>query len=181
MNDPALVRKYANGLAGALAGDVEYETVRADLERFRKMLAGHPDLGRILTSPFVGARARGAVLDEVVDKAGFNVKTARFLRLAHDHGRLGLIEEIARHLPEVWHERRGIRTYEVASVVPLTEIQIRRLERGLEASTGGPVRLTFRLDPDLLGGLSVRRGHIVYDASIRGGLERLQQDIREGT
>ena len=68
-------------------------------------------------------------------------------------------------------------TYEVASAVPLTAAQQDRLTRGLESSEGKPVRLVLKADPGLVGGLALRKGHIVYDVSVEGELAALQERL----
>jgi F0F1-type ATP synthase delta subunit len=51
------------------------------------------------------------------------------------------------------------------------------LARGLEASEGKPVRLVVRIDAAVVGGLAVRKGHIVYDASVEGRLAALRERL----
>ena len=90
---------------------------------------------------------------------------------------MGLLPEIVAALPEAWSEKHGVVTFEVASAVALAEDQIVRLTRTLEASEQKPVRLVFKTDPGLVGGLTVRKGHIVYDASVEGELAALQERL----
>ena len=61
--------------------------------------------------------------------------------------------------------------------MPLTAAQQDRLAGSLEASEGKPVRLVFKADPGLVGGLTVRKGHIVYDASVEGELSALKERL----
>ena len=170
MKNVVLVRRYADGLARALKDDREYAAVEEDIRAFLELFLSRDDLRQALVSPFVNARKRGAVLDKVLAGCGAGPKAARFLKLLQDHKRLGLLPEIADALPAAWADRQGFVTYEVASAVPLTAAQRDRLARTLEAGEGRPVRLVFQADPKLLGGLAVRKGHIVYDVSIEGEL-----------
>ncbi len=61
--------------------------------------------------------------------------------------------------------------------MPLTDAQKARLAKGLEASEKKPVRLVARTDPAVGGGLAVRKGHIVYDASVEGQLSAIQERL----
>ena len=79
-----------------------------------------------------------------------------------------------------FNEEQGIATFEVSSVVPLNAAQKNRLEEQLIRLENRPVRLMYKIAPSLIGGLSIRKGNIVYDASIQGDLERLKQKIAEG-
>lgn len=177
MRNLVLVRKYADGLARALADEREYGEVGAEVRAFLDLFISRDDLRRALTSPFVNARKRAAVLDEILPRLGTGPKASRFLKLLLGHKRLALLPEITETLPLAWSEHRGVVTYEVASAVPLSAAQQERLARSLEASEGKPVRLVLKSDPGLLGGLSVRKGHIVYDASVEGELAALQERL----
>jgi len=177
MRNLVLVRKYADGLARALADEREYGEVGAEVRAFLDLFISRDDLRKALTSPFVNARKRAAVLDEILPRLGTGPKASRFLKLLLHHKRMALLPEIAEALPLAWSEHQGVVTYEVASAVPLSAAQQERLVRSLEASEGKPVRLVLKSDPGLLGGLSVRKGHIVYDASLEGDLAALQERL----
>jgi F-type H+-transporting ATPase subunit delta len=177
MKNLALVKKYAEGLARALEDDREYEAVGADVRDFLEAFLSNKDLRRAFISPFVNARKREALLGEVLSRAGTGPKASRFLKLLQHHKRMELLPDIVGALPEAWSEKQGIVTYEVASAVPLTAAQKDRLTRGLESSEGKPVRLVLKADPGLVGGLALRKGHIVYDASVEGELAALKERL----
>jgi F-type H+-transporting ATPase subunit delta len=177
MKNRTVVRRYADGLARALADGREYESVGTDIRAFLELFLSRDDLRLALTSPFVNARKREAVLGEILPRLGTGPKASRFLTLLLGHKRMELLPEIVEALPEAWSEHRGVVTYEVASAVPLTAAQLDRLTRNLEASEGRPVRLVLEADPGLLGGLALRKGHIVYDASVEGRLAALQERL----
>jgi F-type H+-transporting ATPase subunit delta len=177
MKNPALVRKYADGLAMALADDGEYAAVGAEVQAFLDLFQSRDDLRRALLSPFVNTRKKAAVLDEILARAGTGPKPARFLRLILEHKRMEMLPDIVGALPEAWADKKGIVTYEVVSAVPMTPAQQDRLLRILEAQEGKPVRLVSKVEPGLVGGLAVRKGHIVYDASLEGELTALKERL----
>jgi F-type H+-transporting ATPase subunit delta len=177
MKNLVLVKKYADGLARALADDREYASVGAEVRAFLDLFLGQKDLKLALTSPFVNARKREAVLTGILPRLGTGPKASRFLELLLHHKRMDLLPAIVEVLPAAWSEHQGVVTYEVASAVPLTPAQQDRLTRSLEASEGKPVRLVLKADPTLLGGLALRKGHIVYDASVDGELRALQERL----
>ena len=177
MRNRTLVKRYADGLARALADGREYESVGADVRAFRDLLLSREDLHQALTSPFVNTRKRAVILGEILPRLGTGPKASRFLTLLLDHKRMDLLPDIVEALPEAWSDHQGVVTYEVASAVPPTPAQLDRLTRSLEASEGKPVRLVLKADPGLLGGLAVRKGHIVYDASVEGRLAALQERL----
>jgi F-type H+-transporting ATPase subunit delta len=180
MKNQVLVKKYAQGFVQALKDEAEFEAARADLLAFIGLVEGNAELRSALASPFIGARAKALVLQDVLAKTRVSDKTARLLSLLLDHKRFELLKDIADVLPEKWNEKLGVLTFEVASVVPLTEAQMNRLRETLEAVEKKPVSLVFKIDPEIVGGLALKRGHIVYDLSIEGSLNQMKEEIQQG-
>jgi F-type H+-transporting ATPase subunit delta len=180
MKNQTLVRKYAQGLVQAVKDDSEFAAVLGELRAFLGLRAGNVRLRDALASPFVEAEAKARILREVLEQGGAGEKTVRFLGLLLEHGRLDLTDEIVAALPEAWNDKLGVLIFEVTSVVPLTDAQKARLRETLEAVEKRPVSLVYRTDPGIVGGLALRWGHIVYDASIEGGLNRMKERIQQG-
>jgi len=180
MKNLVLVKKYAQGLVQAMTDEAEFEAVRADLASFLELYAGHEELRKALLSPFINSRTKARILEDVLARTRAGVKTGRLLSLLFEHKRLALLGDIVAVLPEMWNEKLGIMTFEVASVIPLTAVQKIRLRETLETAEKRPVKLVFKIDAGIVGGLALRRGHIVYDASIQGNLDRLKELIQQG-
>jgi F-type H+-transporting ATPase subunit delta len=180
MKNLVLVKKYAQGLVQAIKDEAELDSVRADLAGFLDLYSGRNDLRNALLSPFINVGTKARILEDVLAKGRAGEKTVRLLRLLLEHKRLALLKDIADLLPETWNEKLGILTFEVASVVPLTGVQKRRLRETLEAAEGRPVSLVFKIDPEIVGGLALKRGNIVYDVSILGNLNQMKEQIQQG-
>lgn len=180
MKSLILVKRYTQGLAGALKDDTEYAAVSRELAEFREISSGHGALKATLENPFIDARKKNQVIEDILAGSGFSDKTSRFLRLLLEHKRLDLLGEVLEWLPVVWNESRGVATFEVSSAVNLAEAQKARLKEELERLEGRPVHLRYSIDAGLVAGFSLRKGNIIYDASLRGQLERIRQKISEG-
>jgi len=151
----------------------------AELSEFEKFLSAQAKLLDALKSPFLPAAKKKEIADKILEKTSIGAKARRFLLLLVENGRLPILPQLLDRLPLIWNEERGIATFEVSSVIPLDPAQKKRLEEKLASLERSPVALTYKIDPSLIGGLSIRKGNIVYDASIRGDLERIQQKIAE--
>lgn len=180
MKNQVLVKKYAQGLAQAVKDEPEFESVQAALGRFLDIYTGNDELRKALTSPFLNAGTKGRILENVLARIAARDKAARFVSLLLEHKRLDLLQDVSAVLTEAWNEKLGILTFEVASVVPLTDVQKTRLRQMIEAAEKKPVRLVFKIDPGIIGGLAVKRGHIVYDASVQGNLDQMKEQIQQG-
>ncbi len=180
MKTQILTKRYAQGLVSSIKDDAEYETLFHQLIGFQNLLSDHKELNGALTSRFLPTTRKMEIAAEIMDKSGLRGKIHRFILLLVENNRLDFLPEIVQLVPLLWHEKKGIATIEVASASPLSEEQKRRLKEKLEILEGGPVSLNYRIDSELIGGLSLRKENIVYDVSIKGSLENLKERISEG-
>jgi len=180
MKNPILVKRYAQGLAGALKDEPEFIAASRELAAFQQLLSTHGFLRETLASPFVAARKKAEAIGEILAQSGFSDKTSRLILLLLEHHRLDLLGEILEELPAIWNERRDVTTFEVSSVVALAAGQKRRLQAELERLEGRPVFLRYSTDPGLLAGFSLKKGNVIYDASLRGYLAKIKERISEG-
>jgi F-type H+-transporting ATPase subunit delta len=180
MKSPLLVRRYALGFVGAIGDEAEFRAASRELDRFIETVESRKELKRLLVSPFLSQRKKLEVLDDVARLLGTGDKTARLLRLLVEHKRFEIVRDVAQALPEAWDEKQGVLAFEVTSAVPLSPEQQERLRSGLESSERKPVRLTFRVDPSVLGGVSLKRGQVIRDATLEANLDRLREIIHQG-
>jgi F-type H+-transporting ATPase subunit delta len=180
MKNPTLVKRYAKGLIGALHQDSEYAAVYAELSAIGGLLETSRELSKILVSPFVPKKKKDQIIKNVLSTSPSSEKTARFLDLLLAHNRLDILAEVLRAVPLLWKERQGVQTFEVSSAFSLTDQQRERLRAELERLEGKPVFLDYRIDPGLVGGLSLRKGNVIYDASVQGRLAKLKEKMIEG-
>jgi F-type H+-transporting ATPase subunit delta len=173
MKSQILVKRYTQGLVNSIKNETEFSALSQELSNFALLLRKHQKLKDTLYSPFLPTT-------KVLAKQSFGKKASRFILLLVENNRLELFPDIIESLPEVWNEQKGAYTFEVVSVVPLTDGQRKRLEKKLELLEKRPVILKYRIDPELVGGLWVRRENIVYDVSIKGNLMKLKEEISEG-
>lgn len=181
MKNLVLVKRYTEGLVRAIGATEEFKQVRDELQSFNQALSSHPQLNRVLNTPILSPTERKEIVHSLFRLwPGFSPKTKRFLLLLVEHGRLALLPEIIARLPETWNNEHGIVTFDVFSVVPLTDNEKKVLKEKLEKLERSPVDLRFHLDPHLIGGITVRKGNIIYDLSILGSLELLREYLIKG-
>ena len=179
MKNPILVKRYTEGLAAALESEAEFKAVHRELKDFAALMDKDERLGPVLLQPFFNSEKKTRILEAILKKQAAHAKTARFLGLLLKHGRLEILPRVLAGFPDAWRESRGVRSFEVRSVVPLSEAQKKDLEVGLRRLEGRPIHCAYGLDPELIGGLTVRKGNVVYDVSLKGQLLRLQDRISE--
>jgi F-type H+-transporting ATPase subunit delta len=180
MRNEALVNRYARGLVGALRGESELEAAHRELSAVSALLRENLELAAVLKSPFVPKKNKDQIVRDILASSARGAKTGRFLGLLIEHNRLHLLDDILRVVPGLWRESQGVRTFEVSSAISVTPKQQARLRAELERLEGGPVFLEYRIDPGLVGGLSLRKGNIVLDVSVQGRLAKLKEKMIEG-
>jgi F-type H+-transporting ATPase subunit delta len=179
MKSRTLIRRYTQGLINSAKDKAEFQSLCAELNAFDDTLSSNAKLGETLVSPLLPTSKREEIARLILDRSSLGDKVKRFILLLVENNRLTLLPEIREQLPHLWNEEHGIVTFEVSSVIPLSPSQKDRLEEKLNSLEKRSITLEYRIDPSLIGGLSIRTGNIVYDVSIQGDLERLKQKIVE--
>jgi len=176
----AVANRYARALADIAftpSSGLDPATATAQLRAFARLPREHADLRNVLLSPAVTASRKHAVVARLGEPMGLHRLVRNFLYVLVDHRRVGMLEEIVGAFEAAVDERMGrVRAQVVsAAVLPVTE-QL-QIEQQLGAMTGKQVRCDFEVNPDLLGGVSVRLGSTIYDGSVRGRLNALQRRL----
>ena len=180
MVNKILVRRYTRGLTDSISGKDEFEVILGQLFDFQKFLYGQEELQQIFFKSVLPISRKRVIGEEILKKNDLHPKVKRFLLLLIENGRLELLPDISDQLPDMWNVLQGISSFEISSVISLSHSQKKALVDKLEKMEKRPVFLKYKIDPDLIGGVSIRQGNIVYDASLRGALMKLQEKILEG-
>ena len=180
MKSQILVKRYTQGLVNSVKDETEFSAIHRELSAFWELLNAHKRLVDTLFNPFLPTSRKKQIARELLASKPTGNKAVRFLLLLVENDRLELLPEIIQVLPDAWNEEKGVHTYEVASVVPLSDDQRKKLKEKLEHFEKRPVVLKYRIDRELVGGLLIKRKNIVYDISIQGSLLKLKEKIIEG-
>ncbi|HBL18063.1 MAG: ATP synthase F1 subunit delta [Elusimicrobia bacterium GWA2_69_24] len=169
-SDRLLARRYARAFYQSAAPSGAAEAACAELRAAAEALAGREGE---FSHPRVGVPAKKELLRQVLGKT-VSAPTLRFLDLLVEKKRFGLLPQAAACLEDLCDEGRGVAHAAVRAAAPLSEEEVGRLGRKLGAFAGKTMVLDVQTDPELLGGVVVRLGDWVFDASLRGRLRRLQ-------
>ena len=134
-----------------------------------------PELRELLRNPQLDRRAKAAALDALLKDADHLVRN--FLRLLAEKGRAGEIDEIAREFERLVAREEGRLEVELTTAVELSDADARAIVGQIEKASGKKVEAARRVDPELIGGLVLQIGSRRVDASVRGRLERLRQEL----
>jgi F-type H+-transporting ATPase subunit delta len=173
-----LAGRYAVALFELAQEQEALDAVAGDLHALRAMLEGSADLERLIRSPVVSRDEQARAITAVGERAGFVPLTLQFLGLLAHKRRLFALPDVIAAYDAMLAEHRGEVGAEVVSAVPLSDEQLESVRRQLTAAVGQTVKLATAVDPSLLGGLVVRVGSRMIDASIRTKLHQLELALK---
>ena len=174
----SLAGRYAVALFELAAEDGVVSAVESDLETLSAALAESSELASLITNPQLGRTAKAGAIEQVAKLLELNTLTRRFLGVLAENRRLAETGRVIRAFREIAAAQRGEVSAEVISARPLTEDQLSSLKQKLTAREGRTVKLSTKVDPDLLGGLVVTIGSKRLEASIRTRLNSLSQAMK---
>ena len=169
-----LAERYAAALFDLADERRALDAVAGDLRELRAMVRDSGDLARLLRSPVLSRGEQGKAVVMLAERAGLSDLTRDFLGVVARNRRLfavpAMIEAYLRRLAE----RRGEVTAEVTVAQPLDEARQAALLEQLRRAVGARVAVDIRVDAGLLGGMIVKVGSRMVDASLNSRLQRLR-------
>jgi F-type H+-transporting ATPase subunit delta len=169
-----LAGRYAVALFELAEEQDALDVVAGDLHGLREMLADSADLTRLIRSPVLSRDEQARALAAIGERAGFAPLTRQFLGVLAHKRRLFALPDVIEAYDAMLAEHRGEVGAEVVSAVPLSPEQLDSVRQQLATAVGQAVKLSTAVDPSLLGGLIVRVGSRMLDASIRTKLHQLE-------
>ena len=174
----SLSGRYASALFDLASEAGTVTAVESDLDKLEAGLAESAELKMLTTNPRVSRSEAEKALWGVSAIMGLSELTQKFLGTVASNRRLGQLPAIIRAFRAIAAAQRGEVTAEVTSAHALTDTQIDQLKTKLTAREGRTVKITSKVDPDLLGGLVVTIGSKRIDGSIRTRLNSLAQAMK---
>lgn len=165
-------RRYAKALVEAADG--ELEKVKADMEVLSKLKEVLKPLTR---NPTYTRADKERIISEIAK--GFSETTKSFLKLVARKGRLEYLEEIIEEFFRACAEKKGELEVEVISAETLSGSKLEALKEAVERKTGLKANLKVVVDRRVIGGLMVKTPRWVIDASVKGKLELLKDELKE--
>ncbi len=171
-------RRYAEAAFAIAERDNALDRWHDDLSVAGSVLSDER-VQRVVGSPMVPLAEREAVIEKMlgdrISKPAYNM-----VRLLLQRRSLELIAPIAAEYKRLLNQKRGVVSALVTSAKPLTEEEDAAVRARVAQMTGATVDVKTAIDPSLIGGLTVRIGDRLIDASVKGRLERLREQLLSG-
>src|SRR5947209_16596277 len=166
---------YARALFEAAIEHEELDEVQEQLSTWADALGQNKDLQTFFFSPRFSSTEKKDAIRRIIENG--NERFLNFLELLAERGRLPATFRIRKAFDELWREEHKMLPVEVTSAIELDESLVRSIGERIEDKTGRRIELTSRVDPDIIGGLVLRVGNRILDASVSGRLQRLRRQI----
>lgn len=175
-------RRYARALfaLGEKTGLPELESYAESLRALRSALVESPDLVRVFKNPIFTHEEKKKVIETLASKLKIKGVILNFFLLLADKDRLRELEDICDVFDQFLDAEKGIVRGELLTAVPLKEEKQAAVVRQLEKKAKRTLVLEFGVSPEILGGVVLKIGDQVMDASLRAQLSILKDIIKRG-
>jgi ATP synthase F1 delta subunit len=170
-----IAQVYARSLFEVASEQGKLDTVRDQLAAFADALAQSRELQTFFFSPYFSTEEKQEGLHRAVDGADETV--LNFLELLIENHRMPVIFRVRRDFDRLWEEANQLLPVQITSAVQLDSSVVDRIGEEIGRQTGRRVQLTSTVDPDVIGGLVLRVGNSILDASIRTRLDALRKQV----
>jgi F-type H+-transporting ATPase subunit delta len=171
-------RVYAEALLEAAKEKDSLAAVREEFDAFVAALGESDELRGFLRNPQVETKTKVAALDDLL--AGGEETFKNFVHLLAEKGRIGEAEDVHREFGRLIAREERVLELEITTAVELSEKEAAKVVKQIEEASGRRVEATRVVDPDIIGGIVVQAGSVRADASVRGRLDQLREELING-
>jgi F-type H+-transporting ATPase subunit delta len=172
-------RVYAEALLAAAKEGNSLARVREDLGDFVSAVEESAELRNFLRNPQIEPGVKRRALESLLE--GGDERFLNFARLLAEKNRIGEVADVQREFERLIAAKERILELEITTAIELSDEEAQEIVGEIEKSAGRKVEATRLVDPSLIGGLVVQAGSVRLDASVRGRLEQLREQLTTST
>ena len=173
-----IAKRYSTALFNAAVDMNAVDDVSNDTAAFRKLLLENPSLRGFLLSPQVLTKEKKSVLENSLKGRATDL-FVEFLVLLIDKKRFPHVEEIMDGYGHLYEQHKGIIEIRAITAIPLEESLREKTIRILGERLGKKIRLTEKVDPEIIGGMILILEDKIMDGSVRYDLQKLKRELDE--
>ncbi len=173
----SLAAKYARALLEVVSEAGREEETAAELAVFRQLLASHDGLAETLENPAIPFSAKRRIVEEVARLLPLSDPVRNFVLVVLENRRIEHFARFVTAYGKVLDEKRGVVRGEVTTAAELDAGLRQKLEETLRRITSRQVRLDYRRDADLIGGMKLQVGSTIFDGTVRTQLEEMKRRL----
>jgi F-type H+-transporting ATPase subunit delta len=171
--------RYASALFELARDAGSIDAVAADLDRFDQMIQASPELQRLIRNPIYTAEDQERAIGALLAKAEISGLTGNFIRLVASKRRLFALPDMIRAFRELVADAKGIVRAQVTLAQAPSDAVMNDIKSALREVAKAEVALDVKIDPALIGGMIVKIGSRMVDASVRTKLNSIRLSLNE--
>jgi F-type H+-transporting ATPase subunit delta len=168
-------RVYAEALLQAAREKEELPQVREEFDALADALGESDELLGFLRNPQVETETKVAALDELL--TGASAIFINFIHLLAEKGRISEAQDVHAEFGRLLAQEERVLELELTTAVELSEEEAAKVVKQIEDASGRSVVATRTVEPDIIGGIVVQAGSVRADASVRGRLDQLREEL----
>lgn len=179
MSNSILSKRYAKAVFELALESKSVDKLQKDFVALQDLLEESQNLREAVQNPVISKSEQHNAMQFILKKIGVNALTEKFIKVLINNGRLKILADVASSYFALVKEHNGEVTANITSAKPLLKKQITDIEKSLSKSLGKTVTAEEKVDETILGGIIVKVGSKMIDASVSGGLEKLKIITKE--
>jgi|SRR5450755_1552584 F-type H+-transporting ATPase subunit delta len=172
-----IAQVYARALFEVAQERDVLDDVREQLGQFADAMHANRDLAVFFFSPYFSTEEKERGLERTV--TGADPAFENFLQALIERHRMPAIFRIRKRFDVLWDEENKLLAVQVTSAIPLEESVVSNLGARIGEEVDRKIELTSIVDPEILGGIVLRVGNLILDASIRNRLNQLRKQVAQ--
>jgi F-type H+-transporting ATPase subunit delta len=172
-----IAQVYARSLFAVAKEHDALDTIREQLNQFADLLHGNREVSIFLFSPYFSTAEKKAGLERAI--TGAEPIFTNFLDALLERHRMPAIYRIRAAYQKLWDVENRMLAVEITSAVPLDEETVNSIGARIGEQTGRTIELSSKVDDSIIGGIVLRVGNVILDASISNRLEQLRKQVAQ--
>jgi F-type H+-transporting ATPase subunit delta len=173
-----LAEVYARSLFEVAREQGKLDELREQLGQFADALDANRELAVFFFSPYFSTAEKQDALGRILE--GADEAFVNFLKLLIENHRMPVIFRVRQQFEHMWERENQLLPVDITSAIELDQATTESLGQRIGERAGRKVRLAAHVDPDIIGGVVLRVGNSILDASIRNRLEQLRRHVAQG-
>jgi F-type H+-transporting ATPase subunit delta len=169
---------YGRSLFAVAQEHDKLDVIREQLGQFAEALQDNRDLAIFFFSPYFSTPEKKDGLEKTLEDADETL--INFLELLIEKHRMPAVFRIRRYFDGLWERENKILPVQISTATTLDDAIVKQIGDRIAQDTGQQIELTVDVNPDILGGIVLRVGNSILDASIRNRLDNLRKHVARG-
>ena len=171
--------RYSRALFEVSKEANELDKVEGDIKNFQLLINSSSEINSFIKNPSQNTTQQNQVMNLLSDKLEFSKNLKNFLLLLIEKRRIFFVKKIADTFLRLCSKKRGEMKASLISSKELTKSEIDQLNKELSEAIGFNLKLDYKIDRDLIGGLKLQLGSFMIDTSIKNKLNKYKNVMLE--